>query len=1046
MAQLIDLGGAPVNQAERDIIDLLVRLPGSWAVAPNVNLPDPRTGHPYEYDAIVIGPHAVYVVEVKGWRGQIRQLNRHEWQLQNGRVVTNPLPLTDQKARVLSSTIKSSNWGGGVSPYVQACLVAGTDLVSFDVSDPDGRRCLRPRELHSFLLDPKRLSGVHGDFRRDYRRLVALIQGKFEGRPEAPRRYGSYVVSELQERDDESATWIGHHALLSDGRVYRIRAWYLSDYRYASEERASRLAVMRRNAEALAQVGDHPCVAPLRDFGEGESGEFYEITDWSEQGTLQTAHDRGVLNTLSVDAKLTLLRDIAQGLDVAWAHGVVHRALSPRSVLLTSEHRARLCRFERAWMSDAKVTVYGKPPASHRKYVAPELRDADNYEVYDNSDLYSLGEIARFLFPDALPEPIRELVERCLRSEPRERPADPGVFLRELDAVLAPATPPAALDQPIAVGMDGPPVLEPGHVIDGVNHVLGEIGRSASSIVFRVSNESFGQVFALKLIHSPPEHCDAGEEFRALRGLKSPHVPTAHYCGKTSIGERPLLSYLLLDLVEGRRLRELIDEGPLETEQALGVLDDLLEGLGAIHRAPVGLLHRDIKPDNVLISQAGAVLLDFGIARPITHAGATPVGTLRYTPPDLSETGWQPQADIFALGCVAYEMLAGMPPWDGLPGSDAPPLLSELRDDVPEQLAEIIARSLAPRSADRFSDPASMREALRLARSAAESVKQPALPDPCIDEPEPLAEAPDRGGLWTAARVQELTEHPYLQVPLAHALRDCVVEPTEAAQDALLAAFLASEARAKRLEAPLVDALPSCYGLLAVHIAPLASRTAPDDEDEHPGVLERLPEHCLVRVDGLHFTETLYIEQFAAHHGRRHESWVWCAGPSDPDVVEEADAALDLALLGTSAVVSCELGRGARERQTLGATIVERRRTLEGTLRIAFDQHDVVWVASTYGVIYLGHGLRIDPGEGLDERAEAIRDLWSNAFRGSRLTRDLALPLPRDSVHLHVRDDRRFVLGRLAWPDRPGTPWLQAGGLSLPERILTLHRISRANA
>src|SRR3954471_11223490 len=109
MARLIDLGGAPVNEAERFVIKLLLdHLPAEWSVIPNASLPDPRTGHAYEYDAIVVGDFAIFVVEVKGWRGMVRQLGLADWQLDNGRVERNPLPLADQKARVLASHVKKA--------------------------------------------------------------------------------------------------------------------------------------------------------------------------------------------------------------------------------------------------------------------------------------------------------------------------------------------------------------------------------------------------------------------------------------------------------------------------------------------------------------------------------------------------------------------------------------------------------------------------------------------------------------------------------------------------------------------------------------------------------------------------------------------------------------------------------------------------------------------------------------------------------------------------------------------------------------------------
>ena len=82
MARLVELGGAPVNRAERDVVQRLVAdLPKRWAVIPNVDIHDQRSGHPYECDAIVVGGSGVWIVEVKGWRGRIQAVSGRQWQL-----------------------------------------------------------------------------------------------------------------------------------------------------------------------------------------------------------------------------------------------------------------------------------------------------------------------------------------------------------------------------------------------------------------------------------------------------------------------------------------------------------------------------------------------------------------------------------------------------------------------------------------------------------------------------------------------------------------------------------------------------------------------------------------------------------------------------------------------------------------------------------------------------------------------------------------------------------------------------------------------------
>lgn len=404
MAKLIDLGGAPVNATEREIIKRLVSgLPDDWSVIPNASMPS-KTGHAFEYDAIAVGPHAVYVVEVKGWRGLIRELGQADWLLGRGSTTRNPFPLADQKARVLASHLKKLRWGARRPPYVQACLVVGSDETTFEIGSTDAGRCLRPSDACSYLQDPSRL-GSHSrpdNYRPVHSKLVHAITGPLQAREIKERRYGSYLAKDLQDRNEDQAVWTGRHAMLDDGRIYRLRAWYLSPYRLSPDERERALQRLRRAAEALARVGDHPRVATLRDFGEQE-GEFYEVTDWSEAGTLRTATARGIIAKLSSKRKIELVRDIVEGLAIAWKHGVVHRALSPDAVLLLPDGHARVTNFDLAWVEGAQHTVYGEQPHPHAAYLPPELRNPEDYDVFDNSDLFALARVVRDVLGEGIP-------------------------------------------------------------------------------------------------------------------------------------------------------------------------------------------------------------------------------------------------------------------------------------------------------------------------------------------------------------------------------------------------------------------------------------------------------------------------------------------------------------------------------------------------------------------------------------------------------------------------------------------------------------------
>jgi hypothetical protein len=116
---------------------------------------------------------------------------------------------------------------------------------------------------------------------------------------------------------------------------------------------------------------------------------------------------------------------------------------------------------------------------------------------------------------------------------------------------------------------------------------------------------------------------------------------------------------------------------------------------------------------------------------------------------------------------------------------------------------------------------------------------------------------------------------------------------------------------------------------------------------------------------------------------------------------------------------------------------------IEALLLDALAEPGVLWVTPTWGAVYLGHGLRRDVGEGLGAHGDVARGTWSAVFgndrsapTGPRLPCMLARPT-------REAGGRRYPVGRLAWPDPPGTPWLLAGGLSLPERLLPLFRLSR---
>ena len=256
------------------------------------------------------------------------------------------------------------------------------------------------------------------------------------------------------------------------------------------------------------------------------------------------------------------------------------------------------------------------------------------------------------------------------------------------------------------------------------------VGRGGMGVVYRATQLSLDRQVALKAI--APEL--AGDvtfrerfkrESRIAASIEHPNVIPVYEAGE---GEGVL--YLIMRYVEGTDLRALIDgrEGGLEPERATRLVGQVAAALSAAHRRD--LIHRDVKPANVLIDPAEerehAYLTDFGIARHsaatsgLTHTGAV-IGTIDYLAPErIQGDGGDGRADVYALGCVLFEALTGTAPYERdndvakmYAHMSAPvPSAREHRPELPAELDELAQRAMAKDPGDRFATAAEMEEAL----------------------------------------------------------------------------------------------------------------------------------------------------------------------------------------------------------------------------------------------------------------------------------------------------------------------------------------------
>lgn len=263
--------------------------------------------------------------------------------------------------------------------------------------------------------------------------------------------------------------------------------------------------------------------------------------------------------------------------------------------------------------------------------------------------------------------------------------------------------------------------------------VIEKIGEGGMGVVYRARDTKLDRDVALKfIVHAGrvnPEHADRlRREARALAALNHPSILTIH-----DIGDVDGLPFLVLEWVGGGALSESPLQRPLSPQEFFRIVLPVADALGAAHTQ--GIVHRDVKPANVLVSEDGRVkLADFGLAkfrdlnREVTRTAGV-VGTVAYMSPEQAggdEVG--PTSDIFSLGVLAYELLTGERPFTGespgavigaiLSGRHTP--LNEMRGQVPGELAAVVERCLEREPGARFQSGSDVARALRRARSGGE--------------------------------------------------------------------------------------------------------------------------------------------------------------------------------------------------------------------------------------------------------------------------------------------------------------------------------------
>ena len=305
----------------------------------------------------------------------------------------------------------------------------------------------------------------------------------------------------------------------------------------------------------------------------------------------------------------------------------------------------------------------------------------------------------------------KQLVEAIRVAVAGRQYLDPGLGARFAASAMRPAAPRA-------------PSLPPGELAAGSTfagyRVEGIAGRGGMGVVYRARDLTLDRPVALKLIApsfamDPVFRARFERECRLAAAIDHPHAVELFHAG-----EQDGLLYVTMRYIEGTDLRELLHgAGRLELLRAVTIADEVAGALDEAHR--VGLVHRDVKPANVLIASSKgrerAFLTDFGVSKQrtvlseLTGTGLA-IGSADYMAPEQAQGAEvDGRADVYSLGCVLYQSLTGGVPYDResdldklwAHAHDPPPDLRDVRPDLPSRLGEVLARAMAKDPADRQS-------------------------------------------------------------------------------------------------------------------------------------------------------------------------------------------------------------------------------------------------------------------------------------------------------------------------------------------------------
>ncbi|GMQ28064.1 methylation-associated defense system protein kinase MAD6 [Algoriphagus confluentis] len=737
-----------VNTGEKRLLDYLeVKLPDSFYLVPNVEIAstNPRNNRTqyWEYDLLIVTPHAIYNVENKDWKGRIEGDDNY-WYV-NDKQRPNPLKTGRQKTAILASKLKENEPSWARAWIQNMVTLSYPNTYTPSLWQESAKLTFQLNEkLINYLTDPSQVGKEENDIVDIYKDIVKFLDGSQSKKsPSEKREVEGYEIIEILQQEPNYTEYLVKPKGVTSSIRKRVKEYSLQVAGLSQPELLTHEEKIKNQYKALHKIKAKPFILNVEFKIDEENHLFYEISDFLDENSLR-AEARS--KTFIFQEKVGIIRNVMAALKEAHKENVYHRDINPENIYMSSGY-AYLGNFGKSYFSDHNhqgYTVMATITESNATPYHPlELTVGDASRA---SDIYSLGVLIYWLFVGeepfkspydldkmggklplnklptyinkALPKWLDELSLKTILTDDLKRMESIEEVEKFLENALKENDSEVLSKQSSSISA----VLASDHQELKVGDKIGDfvihqiLGKGGYSRVFKVKHQLQGKYYALKLFHESVNANSVIDEYNALIELNHPNIVKFAWNGETPNGH----FYTLMEYLEGENLSSYTKtDAKLPIYRVYQIARDILSALVSMQSLDKPILHRDIKPQNIIWDKEKRfVLIDFNVAS-FVDDNQDFVGTNPYLAPDLITDGykvnWDKSADTFALGITLYELTCKQYPWTPkkMPVLSIDPVNpKEFEPRISKAFGEFLSKAINPRKADRFPNSQQMLDAL----------------------------------------------------------------------------------------------------------------------------------------------------------------------------------------------------------------------------------------------------------------------------------------------------------------------------------------------